>query len=183
MLANLSKPNIVLDFKSKIFTKLNVLDDELCDTLIEFGNEHIVKGINKYPHFFKNSFHCCQLPLNHIVHSKLQDVWQEVINYYKFDINFVEPYELKKYSDNDFFGYHTDNYYGLDISLDRKITMIVQLSDKSLYTGGELKIMETYAIKERGSVIAFPTFFAHEVLKTTGCRWSLIGWAWGPYWK
>lgn len=183
MLANLSKPNIVWDIKSKIFTKLNVFDDEFCDTLIEFGNEHVSKGINKYPHLFKTSFYSCLLPLEHEAHTKLQNVWEEIIDYYKFDINFVEPYELKKYTDNDFFGSHIDNYYGLNTNLDRKITLVVQLSNKSLYTGGELKVINTHALKERGSVTAFPSFFPHEVLKTTGCRWSLISWAWGPYWK
>lgn len=183
MVPNLSKPNVVFNLKSKIYTKLNVLDDGMCNELIKFGESNINKGVNKYPHLFQTSFHSCLLPLGHTIHDKLQHVWEEIINYFNFDISFIEPYEIKRYTDGDFFGKHVDNYYGLDINLERKITISIQLSDDLSYNGGKLKILNTMSSLSKGSVTAFPSFFPHEVLKTTGCRWALIGWAWGPYWK
>lgn len=183
MIPNLNKPSIDWDIDNKIYKKDNVVPFDLCDEIIKYGEENVKKGENKYSHVFKTSFHATLLPINHIVHEKLANVWDEVIEHFNIDLSFVEPYELKRYTDNDFFGSHTDNYYGLKTDIDRKITMVIQLSEESSYNGGYLKIVNKLAPKNRGSVIAFPTFFPHEVLKTSGTRWSLIGWAWGPYWK
>lgn len=183
MIPNLSKPEISWNFNKKIFTKYDAIPLDVCDQLIDYGNSHVIPGVDKYPHLFKTSFHSCLLPLNHHVHSLLENVWQEIVDHFKFSIMFVEPYELKRYKNDDFFGSHIDNYYSLNQNIDRKITMVLQLSDDTLYTGGELKIVNKVAPKNKGSITAFPSFFPHEVSKTEGCRWSLIGWAWGPYWR
>lgn len=183
MIPNLNKPHIEWDINKKIYKKNNAVPSELCDEIIKYGEENVKKVENKYSHVFKTSFHSTLLPIDHIIHDTLQETWEDIINFFKIDLNFVEPYELKRYTDDDFFGSHIDNYYGLKTNLDRKITLVVQLSDEKSYVGGYLKIVNKFAPRTKGSVIAFPTFFPHEVLKTIGCRWSLIGWAWGPYWK
>jgi hypothetical protein len=180
---NRNKPDINWDLDKKIITKLNVIDPQLCDEIVRYGQCNVNPGIDKYPEIFRTSFHSCLLPLNHPIHEILTNVWKEIILHFQFDIDFVEPYELKRYTDEDFFGSHIDNYYSLTDNLDRKITMVLQLSDQSLYKGGDLKILNKFASREKGSITAFPSFFPHEVEKTEGCRWSLIGWAWGPYWK
>ena len=63
--------------------------------------------------------------------------------------------------------------------------MSVQLTDRSEYTGGELLVLgRDICAKSKGSVTIFPSIFSHEVKPiTSGTRWSLISWAWGPYWK
>jgi predicted 2-oxoglutarate/Fe(II)-dependent dioxygenase YbiX len=183
MIPNLEKPAICWDINKKIYKKHNAVPIELCEEIISYGEKNVRKGENKYPKAFKNSFHAALLPLNHKVHSALDNVWDEIIKHFNIDLTFVEPYELKRYTDADFFGSHIDNYYGLTTDIDRKITMVIQLSDEQSYKCGELKIIDISAPKNRGSVVAFPSFFRHEVLRTIGTRWSLIGWAWGPYWK
>lgn len=183
MIPNLDKPSINWDINKKVFTKQNVLPLDICDAIIEYGNDCVKPGINKYPHAFQTSFYACLLPLNHPVHTLLAPLWEEIVSYFQFSIDFIEPYELKRYNNGDFFGSHQDNYYGLDKPIDRKITMVIQLSDENSYQGGYLKILKKFASKTKGSVTAFPSYFPHEVIKTIGCRWSLIGWAWGPYWK
>lgn len=183
MIPNKPKPDIEWDIGKKIYTRDNVLSAEICDKIIDYGVHNVRKGENKYSHVFQTSFHATLLPINHFVHEELSNIWDEIVKHLDIDIDFVEPYELKRYTDNDFFGSHIDNYYGLKSNIDRKITMVVQLSDESCYNGGHLKIVNKLAPRSRGSVVAFPSFFKHEVLKTIGTRWSLIGWAWGPYWK
>lgn len=183
MIPNLAKPSINWDIDKKIFTKYNAIPMDVCDDIIEYGSTHVIPGIDKYPHVFKTSFHSCLLPLNHSFHEMMAPIWEEIIDHFQFSIDFIEPYELKRYENNDFFGSHIDNYYGLDKPIDRKITMVAQLSNENSYQGGHLKIANKFASKNKGSVIAFPSYFTHEVIKTIGCRWSLIGWAWGPYWK
>lgn len=181
---NSTKPEVVWALKRKIFIKEHALDHALCDELIEFGKNNVIKGINKYPGSFDISFHSCLLPLNHNAHIKLQDTWAEAIDFLKIDVDFIEPYELKRYTPNDFFGRHIDNYWSLTIDLDRKITMSVQLSNDDEYTEGNLVVLSEKVKLKKGSVICFPSYFPHHVEKIAdGTRWSLIGWAWGPRWK
>ena len=182
---NLAKPAIDWDIPKRVFVKENIINDDMCSELINFGNSNVQKGINKYPGSFGISFHACLIPLDHKVHGLLQTTLNEAIEHFKFDISFIEPYELKRYTLNDFFGKHTDNYYSLTKDVDRKLTMSVQLTDSNEYTGGELTVVgKDLSAKSKGSVTIFPSNFPHEVKSiTSGIRWSLIGWAWGPYWK
>lgn len=181
---NLEKPEVKWNIQKRIFVKENALDSNLCDRIIEFGNTNVQKGVNKYSHVFDISFHSCLLPLNHELHNALQPVWKEVIDFFDIDVSFIEPYELKRYTSEDFFGRHMDNYYSLTVNLDRKITLSVQLSNDDEYEGGEFNILGVKNKLTKGSVLAFPSFFPHEIEAIkSGTRWSAIGWAWGPYWK
>lgn len=181
---NIQKPDISWNINKKIFIKENVLDNDTCDHLIQFGSNNVVPGVNKYSHLFDISFHSCLLPIDHSVHNKLQEVWKEAANYLNVDINFIEPYELKRYTVEDFFGKHIDNYYSLTVNIDRKITLSVQLSHDSEFEGGFFNVLGVKNKLKKGSIIAFPSFFPHEIENiTSGSRWSLIGWAWGPDWK
>ena len=180
MIPNLEKPTLNFDPKRKIFIKENVLDPDMCDSIIEFGKANVIKGVNKYTHLFEISFHACLLPLNHESHVKLADTWDEVSKHLNMPIDFVEPYELKRYTPKDFFGKHTDNYFCHKDGIDRKITFSIQLTDEIDFTGGDFLILNQSGPRAKGSIVAFPSFFPHEVKPIdTGIRWSLISWAWG----
>jgi hypothetical protein len=181
---NSPKPNINWDIGKRIFVKDNVIDPSLCDDIIKFGDNNVTENVNKYAHLFSTSFHSCLLPLENEAHENLQSVWKEVIEFFNMDIDFVEPYELKRYTSDDYFGRHIDNYYSLTVNVDRKITFSVQLSNDDEYEGGEFNVLGVKHKLKKGSVIAFPSFFPHEIEAIkSGTRWSLIGWAWGPYWR
>jgi hypothetical protein len=184
MIPLLLKPEIKLNRTKRLFIKENVIPHHICDEIIAFGRNNVVQGVNKYAHLFPLKFKSCVMPTDHIIHSLLQEVWDEAGKFVNTDIEFVEPYELKHYSAGDFFGRHTDNYYSLPENLDRKITMSVQLSDAEEFEGGDLTVLGQTMSKSKGSVSAFPSLLSHEV-KTVikGERWSLISWAWGPEWK
>ena len=178
------KPDIQFDFNKRVFVKENIIPTNICDEIIEFGKNNVVKGVNKYPGLFQISFNSCLLPLDHGIHSLLQGIWDEASNFIGATIDFVEPYELKQYNTQDFFGKHIDNYNSLSENIDRKITMSVQLSDDENYVGGDLLILNQQSSRKKGSVIAFPSLFTHQVNPIVkGERWSLISWAWGPQWK
>jgi len=180
MILNLEKPPVNFNPKQKIFIKENVLDPDMCDSIIEFGKNNVNKGINKYPQLFDISFHTCLLPLNHESHLLLEDAWHDASKFLDISIDFVEPYELKRYTSDDFFGKHTDNYLCNLSRIDRKITFSIQLSDKEDFTGGDFIILHQPGPKTKGSIVAFPSFFPHEVKPiNSGERWSLISWAWG----
>lgn len=71
----------------------------------------------------------------------------------------------------------------------RKLSFVLQLSDPSEYTGGELQFMGTagqlyFAPKQRGTIITFDSRVKHRVRKVkSGLRKSLVGWVVGPRWK
>lgn len=181
---NSAKPAITWDINKRIFIKENCISTEMCDEIIKQSDPQVQRGISKYPGVFEVSFDACLLPLEHEVHSHLNEVWNELSDFFKIDIDFVEPYEYKRYTTEDFFGKHVDNYYSLTTSLDRKITMSIQLSSSDEFEGGELDVLGKKIKSSKGSIVCFPSFFPHAVSKiTSGIRRSLIGWAWGPYWK
>lgn len=181
MIPNLNRPEIEKSYGYKVYTKIGAIPKQQCLNLIEYGeNQNRIKFNN---HKFSNRFETCLLPLNHEIHNILQPYWKEIIEFYDYDLTFIEPYELKKYVHNDFFGSHIDCYFNHDSSVDRKITLIIQLSEETDYKGGNLCILNKIAEKEGGTIKAFPSYYPHEVTKNIGTRWSLIGWAWGPYWK
>lgn len=67
----------------------------------------------------------------------------------------------------------------------RKLTIVVQLSDPSGYTGGGLELRPDSNIRnaprDRGTAILFPSFVLHRVTPVTaGIRWSLTLWSHGP---
>lgn len=163
----------------------NALSNEQCDELVAYGEVHRTPADNKHNHSqFKIVLDHCFLPLDHPIHTHLQSYWQQAIDYFGFEVEFIEPYELKKYYQDGFFSRHIDNYHGLNLPVDRKISMSVQLTDESEYTGGDLVMNFRPLTKKKGTIIFFPSFYPHNVEKViTGTRWSMISWAWGPYWK
>jgi hypothetical protein len=184
MIPNLSKPEINLDLSKKIFVKAGVLSNDACEELINTSIELLNKGEDKYPEFFTTSFSSCLLPLDHSIHSVLQETYSEINNFFNFNISFAEPYEVKRYQSEDYFGTHFDHYGALSENIDRKLTIVVFLSKENSYSGGELNIFGKDIKIEQGSVVAFPSFFPHSVNKViSGERWSVITWLWGKYWK
>lgn len=180
----LSKPPIKWAYDKRIFVKENVINEEVCKQLIEYGQENVIKDVNKYPSAFSTSFHTCLLPVKHEIHNLLQEFWEEAIKFFEMDINFIEPYQMKRYTTDDFFGKHTDSFYSLSHRFDRKITMSIQLTDPNNYDDGELVVIGQKYKLRLGSAICFPSYFPHEVTKIAkGTRWALIGWAWGKNWR
>jgi hypothetical protein len=184
MIPNLAKPQINLDISRKIFAKEGVLSNNACEELISSSSSSLNEGEDKYPEFFTTRFSSCLLPLNHKVHTDLQQTYTEINNFFNFDISFAEPYEVKRYQIEDYFGPHFDNYGSLSEDIDRKLTVVLFLSKDNSYSGGELNVFGKDITMKQGSVVAFPSFFPHSVKKvTSGERWSLITWLWGNYWK
>lgn len=84
------------------------------------------------------------------------------------------------------YDWHHDVWWENTRAHDRKLSVSIQLSDPSEYTGGEFELGEVCdfdcnKFKPRGSVLIFPSFFRHRVLPvTTGTRISLVSWVDGP---
>ena len=110
-----------------------------------------------------------------------------------FGIN-VEPYASIQFTE--YLGSesgHYDNHHDIDWNRsdgrDRKLSITVQLTCPTKYTGGEFRFTEVEnppldALKKRGSVLVFPSYLVHAVTPVTdGTRTSVVAWFEGPVWK
>ena len=111
-----------------------------------------------------------------------------------FDISSAESYQIAKYEVGDHYKPHLDSIGTQStrwIAKDnphlhnktRKISMSLILNDD--FEGGDLELFGTPKPKqEKGSMIFFPSFLAHEVTPVTkGTRYSLVLWFLGTPWR
>jgi PKHD-type hydroxylase len=86
------------------------------------------------------------------------------------------------YAPNGHYGWHVDMG---ENTPNRKLSVVVQLSDPSEYEGGDLEIWRggnpVVEIKNKGAACIFPSWEMHRVTEvTSGVRKSLVIWASGP---
>ena len=119
---------------------------------------------------------------------------------WNFEIDWHEACQFTIYKKGQFYGWHQDGYvdpYNSPNDLNthgktRKLSLVMSLSDPNDYSGGELifqKLNEEEnknitipckEIKEKGSVVVFPSFIKHKVTPVTnGTRYSLVNWSLG----
>lgn len=109
-------------------------------------------------------------------------------NFYEFELFSFEQLQFTEYHSNKLGHYskHIDTHHNsIFPNLYRKLSFSIQLSDASVYEGGELLIYFSEnpicASKQIGAATFFPSYAMHEVTPTTkGVRYSLVGWATGP---
>jgi PKHD-type hydroxylase len=84
--------------------------------------------------------------------------------------------------------YEQADYPGIGSGLERKLSVTVNLSDPGDYEGGDLQflngtgqLLTQSELRERGSVVVFPSTLGHRVTPiTSGVRYALVGWMVGP---
>jgi len=117
---------------------------------------------------------------------------------WNYEVDCFEDLQFTRYKKNQHYDWHFDNLAmpfnnPSDPSIHgkyRKISFSINLSDPKKYEGGQLlfefpgaeenKIVECVQLKEKGSVVFFPSFIKHKVTPVTkGERNSLVGWSMG----
>ena len=108
----------------------------------------------------------------------------DIIN--KFDIQYTTYLD----SDSGCYNWHTDNEFMKDGYYDRKLSVVIQLSDPSEYEGGKFEfdidgeVFSPEGFEKKGSIIVFPSFLKHRVTEVTkGTRNSLVSWIEGPHFR
>ena len=106
-----------------------------------------------------------------------------------FDLNGLCEFQIAEYGS----GGHYDNHFDMRLenrSSVRKLGITVQLSEAREYAGGDFVFSDDIGtpsqdiIKQKGTVIVFPSFIYHKVKPVTqGKRYSLVGWYEGNYWR
>jgi len=109
-----------------------------------------------------------------------------------FGVDIVSPFDLQftEYhgSAHGKYDWHQDVWLESDRCYDRKLSLVIQLSDPGDYEGGAFEFFgiaapgETFA--PRGSLLIFPSYLQHRVTPVTkGLRRSLVSWVEGPKWR
>lgn len=111
-------------------------------------------------------------------------------NNFGFDVWKMNEIQFTEYlgEQKGHYDWHHDVFWENDAPYDRKLSIVIQLSDESDYTGGEFEFFGCPTPgpewKKRGSVLVFPSFFHHKVHPvTSGHRISLVSWIEGPKWR
>ncbi len=87
------------------------------------------------------------------------------------------PFNINKYMVGSFFQKHMDIGGKNDPHSERVKTLIVNLSDKNDYVGGDLIIDNNIVSREIGNAFLFPSNTLHELKELTyGVRYSLVMW-------
>lgn len=147
-------------------------------------------GVNCLDH--RRSF-VSWIPMNDLtawIYQKLTALIEENNEkYYNFDLTQIERLQFTYYDSKEEGCYfsHVDPLEWKN-PYNRKLSLVVQLSDPSEYEGGELRLYQssspTIIRKEKGLVITFPSYTLHEVTPVTkGERYSLVAWVHGPAFK
>lgn len=102
---------------------------------------------------------------------------------YGFDLSgFGEAIQIGCYNEGDFYKWHQDS--GPHEFSNRKLSIVVQLSNPEDYEGGELQFLgfeNEKVVSGQGDLILFPSYNPHQVTKITkGQRYSLVAWISGP---
>lgn len=87
------------------------------------------------------------------------------------------------------YDWHHDINWLNEKNFDRKLSIVVQLSDPDTYRGGDFEFSEVQSPKKldwkkQGSILIFPSYLTHRVTEVTeGIRYSIVSWVRGPRWR
>ena len=101
--------------------------------------------------------------------------------FFEFDLyGFVEDFQYTVYYPNgSHYTWHMDKGFSSKGDSPRKLSIVLQLSDPAEYEGGDLELFteaqSTIITKEKGQVVAFPSWIIHRVTPVTkGIRRTLV---------
>ena len=116
--------------------------------------------------------------------AKVEEINNEVFN---LDCPFISAFQFTKYEQTGHFDWHVDLHIPPVESMDRKLSIVIQLSESYEYEGGDMQLdvhghPAPNELRQRGTLIVFPSFLRHRVSAVKkGTRYSLVGWYLGPY--
>jgi len=184
-------------FKQKILTAVcepDVLTQGQCNMIrddaevIGMRRSHVMKKDGTTRSSYTRTCSSCWVPfaehykwLYDVVRSVAMDLNEE---HYKFDITGIQQLQILRYRPGQFFLPHFDCFDGSD----RKLTMVINLSDPSEFLGGGLRVECDLNGKENakklGAATIFPAYIRHQALPVFwGSRWVLVAWLTGGQWR
>ena len=104
--------------------------------------------------------------------------------HFQFDVMDMQTLQVLRYRPGQWFRWHFDTFDGSD----RKLTMVINLSEPNDYIGGGLQVEGEWEGMEhrmkQGAATFFPAWMKHRARAPIfGTRWALVAWITGPAWK
>ncbi len=106
-----------------------------------------------------------------------------------FLADFIPAIQFSKYEEGTYYNFHHDvNWFNMDSMYDRKLSIVIQLSDENSYEGGDFQFCNEahtpVTMRKQGSILVFPSYINHRVTPIVkGTRYSLVCWMEGPRWQ
>jgi len=184
-------------FKQKILTAVcepDVLTQGQCNMIrddsevIGMKRSHVMNKDGTSRKSYARTCSSCWVPfaehykwLYEVVRGVAMDLNDE---HYRFEISGIQQLQILRYRPGQFFLPHFDCFDGSD----RKLTMVINLSDPSEFLGGGLRVECNLNGKENakklGAATIFPAYIRHQALPVFwGSRWVLVAWLTGGQWK
>ncbi len=125
------------------------------------------------------------------IHRDIHDTIMEYVRLsnrdnFGFDLWGISELQFTEYhgTQDGHFGWHHDVDFLNQSPFDRKLSVVIQLSDPSSYQGGLFdffNLPNPTGFEIQGSLMVFPSFYPHRVLPViSGTRYSLVAWVEGP---
>lgn len=120
---------------------------------------------------------------------RVEDLFRETNSIaWAFAIEHIKSLQFTEYHEDQqgHYDWHEDLDWKSPNAMQRKLSMVVQLSRPDEYEGGVLELAhdnptDPNEFKGRGSAILFPSYLRHRVTPVTrGRRYSLVTWMEGP---
>ena len=178
---------------SEAFTKGDLDLIEIIGDSLPFNNAGVVDGVDKVrtDNSLRNSI-TSWIPNNkdtNWLYEKISFYLRRINGeYYRFDVDGM--YEQLQYTvyeseKSAFYNWHQDIGVYSTLSVTRKLSMSILLTDPTTFEGGDLEIWGSSGImpapREYGQIIVFPSYLLHRVTPVTkGIRKSLVIWFGGP---
>jgi PKHD-type hydroxylase len=178
------------------------IDSNVCDyivqTIIKRPAEEATIGLDGKQ--VDNDMRKSKIRFVHDNDSELSSVfdllWKTAIwankDWFNFHLTKLDYIQIAEY-DSSYKGeykQHQDVFWINNTEYHRKLSCIIQLTDPSEYEGGDLTFynLNNYPdeaeVKQKGTIIFFPSFVYHAALPVTkGTRYSIAAWFDGPKWK
>ena len=105
------------------------------------------------------------------------------------EIQFTTYKGSAKESEQGKYNWHSDVDFKNPKPFHRKLSITVQLSDPSDYSGGDFQFKKgidelPIEAKNKGTILVFPSIYDHQITPVTdGIRHSLVTWVEGPHWR
>ena len=115
----------------------------------------------------------------HWLRKKLDEIVELTHESYQFEFNDAPPLiQFTRYAIGGKIDWHVD--FDFESAVSRKLSISVQLSARTEYSGGALEFFPTGELqlsRDQGTVIVFPAFFHHRVTPiSSGQRDALVVW-------
>lgn len=192
--------------KNKYFYFKKALTDKFCDDVINYALKQKIKKASVRKITNKKQINTKKYRDSDVVFLDEKWIYNQIHPYvneanklaeWNFEWSWMEPPQFTIYGPNQFYNWHVDASLPYDNPDNlnthnklRKLSMTINLSDSKDYSGGHFefdfrdqqditkcKPHRVKEIKEKGSILVFPSDLWHRVTPVTkGTRYSLVVW-------